>query len=77
MLPDQAHQTIFPFYSCDSSFEVCKLVHHLYHSGKDFERLEEKQLMQWENVIADTYLSSTEKAERNTIAGRVKSSMEK
>ncbi|CAG5118818.1 unnamed protein product, partial [Candidula unifasciata] len=40
-------------------------------------KLEEKQLMQWENVIADSYLSSTEKTERNSIAGRVKSIMER
>ncbi|GFN90287.1 transient receptor potential cation channel subfamily m member 2-like, partial [Plakobranchus ocellatus] len=41
------------------------------------DKHEEKQLMQWENVIADSYLTSSDKAERSSIAGRVKASMEK
>ncbi|CAL1536039.1 unnamed protein product, partial [Lymnaea stagnalis] len=37
----------------------------------------EKQLTQWEDVIADNYLNSMEKSERNSVEGRVKASIEK
>ena len=41
------------------------------------DKLEEKQLVQWEKIIAENYNNSSSKAERNSVAGRVKASMEK
>ncbi|XP_059152108.1 transient receptor potential cation channel subfamily M member-like 2 isoform X2 [Physella acuta] len=41
--------------------------------NKDFE----KKLMQWEDIIADNFLSIREKTERNSLEGRVKASLER
>ncbi|RUS85779.1 hypothetical protein EGW08_006493, partial [Elysia chlorotica] len=41
------------------------------------DKHEEKQLVQWEKIIAENYNNSSVKAERNSVAGRVKASMEK
>ncbi|KAK3787677.1 hypothetical protein RRG08_031907 [Elysia crispata] len=49
--------------------------HSLRRKMKD--KLEEKQLVQWEKIIAENYNNSSSKAERNSVAGRVKASMEK
>ncbi|GFR76765.1 transient receptor potential cation channel subfamily M member 2-like [Elysia marginata] len=49
--------------------------HSLRRKMKD--KHEEKQLVQWENIIADNYMNSSDKAERSSVAGRVKASMEK
>ncbi|KAH9505775.1 Transient receptor putative cation channel sub M member 2 [Bulinus truncatus] len=38
---------------------------------------EERQLMQWEDLIADNFLDSKEKSERNSIEGKVKATIER
>lgn len=42
-------------------------------SGKRFDNLQdEKKLVQWENILADTYLTKVEAKEADSVDGRVK-----
>merc|ERR1712154_559512 len=70
-----SHIYIFFRYLCG----CCgKRVYPFDEFRKEFSsKLEEKQLIQWENVIADNYLGHTERSEASSVAGRVKSSLER
>ena len=42
-------------------------------SGKRFDNVQdEKKLVQWENILADTYLTKVEAREADSVDGRVK-----
>ncbi|XP_035828049.1 transient receptor potential cation channel subfamily M member-like 2 isoform X2 [Aplysia californica] len=70
-----SHVYIFWRYACCRRGQR---IHPFDEFRKEFSsKLEEKQLIQWENVIADNYLSVTEKSEANSVSGRVKSSLER
>nr|KAI8744050.1 transient receptor potential cation channel subfamily M member 2-like [Biomphalaria glabrata] len=41
------------------------------------DKEEERQLMQWEDLIADNFLDSKQKSDRNTMEGKVKATLER